>query len=68
MGKKRLIQVGWLSTGGVWVAEFNTTWGGGGGDEEGNLVPEDEEIGRLRMARTMDERCAIVPRRRFTRT
>jgi len=65
MREKCLIKVGWPSTGGVWVAEFDTTWAGV--DEENNLVPEDEEIGRLRMARTMDERCAIV-RDRFKAT
>lgn len=58
MREKRLIKVGWPSTGGVWIAEFDTTWAGV--DEEDNLVPEGEELGQLRMARTMDERCAIL--------
>lgn len=65
MPEKRLIKVGWPLTGGVWVAEFDTTWADV--DEEDNLVPEDEKIGRLRMARTMDERCAIL-RDRFQAT
>ena len=65
MREKRLIKVGWPSTGGVWVAEFDTTWAGV--DEEDKLVPEDEEMGRLRMARTMDERCGIL-RDRFKAT
>ena len=65
MAEKRLIKVGWPSSGGVWVAEFDTTWAGV--DEEDKLVPEDEEIGRLRMARTMDERCGIL-RDRFKAT
>lgn len=58
MREKRLIKVGWPSTGGVWIAEFDRTWAGV--DEEDNLVPEGEELGQLRMARTMDERCAIL--------
>ena len=35
--EKHLIKVGWPSTGGLWVAEFDTTWAGV--DEEDNLVP-----------------------------
>ena len=58
MREKRLLKVGWPSSGGVWLAEFDTTWAGV--DEEDKLVPYDEEIGRLRMARTMDERCAML--------
>ncbi|MCJ1258679.1 hypothetical protein MMC24_006512 [Lignoscripta atroalba] len=65
MAEKRLIKVGWPSTGGVWIAEFDTTWAGV--DEEDNLVPSDEEIVLLRMARTMDERCAML-RDRFKAT
>ena len=66
MREKRLIKVGWPSNGeGVWVAEFDTTWGGV--DEEDNLVPYDEEIARLKMARTMDERCDML-RDRFKAT
>lgn len=58
MREKRLLKVGWPSSGGLWVAEFDTAWAGV--DEEDNLVPWDEELGRLRMARTMDERCAVL--------
>jgi hypothetical protein len=59
MREKRLLKAGWPSNGGgVWVAEFDTVWAGV--DEEDNLVPYDEDIGRLRMARTMDERCAML--------
>lgn len=63
--EKRLIKVRWPSTGEFWVAEFDTTWAGV--DEEDNLVLWDEDIGRLRMARTMDERCAML-RDRFEAT
>lgn len=38
------------------MAEFDTTWAGV--DEEDNLLPDD--AGRMRMARTMDERCSIL--------
>ena len=63
MREKRLVKAGWPSEGGgVWVAEFDTTWAGV--DEEENLVPEEEEWGRLVMARTMDERCGLL-RERF---
>ncbi len=59
MREKRLLKAGWPSNGrGVWVAEFDTVWAGV--DEEDNLVPYDEDMGRLRMARTMDERCAML--------
>ena len=58
MREKRLIKAGWPSTGGVWIAEFDTTWAGV--DEEEDLPREDEDMGRVRMARTMDERCAIL--------
>jgi hypothetical protein len=58
MREKRLIKVGWPSTGGgVWIAEFDTMWAG---VDEDNLVSWDGDIGRLRMARTMDERCTIL--------
>jgi len=42
----------------LWVAEFDATFASV--DEEDNLLPHDEGAGRLRMARTMDERCAIL--------
>ena len=58
MSEKRLIKVGWPSTGGLWVSEFDTAWAGL--DEEDNEVPHDEELGRLKMARTMDERCRLL--------
>ena len=60
MREKRLIKVGWPQGegGGVWIAEFDTTWAGV--DEETNLLPVDEELGRLRMTRTMDERCVML--------
>lgn len=58
MREKRLIKVGWPSTGGVWISEFDTTWAGV--DEEDNLLDWDEDLGRLRMARTMDERCNML--------
>lgn len=63
MREKRWMKVGWLSDGeGAWNAEFDTTWGGV--DEEDNLLPDDEQMGRLRMVRTMDERCVTL-RARF---
>lgn len=65
MREKRFVKVGWPSTGGLWVAEFDTTFAGV--DEEGNLLPEDEGAARLRMAWTMDERCVIL-RDRFKAT
>ena len=43
MREKRLTKVGWPSTGGFWIAEFDTTWAGVA--EEDNLVPEDENLG-----------------------
>lgn len=65
MREKRFVKVGWPSTGGLWVAEFDTTFAGV--DEEDNLLPENEGAARLRMARTMDERCVIL-RDRFKAT
>ena len=60
MREKRLLKVGWPQGGGggMWVAEFDTTWAGVG--EETNLLPADEELGRLRMTRTMNERCVML--------
>jgi len=58
MREKRLIKVAWPSTGGVWVADFDTTWAGV--DEEDRLLPDDADVGRLKMARTMDERAALL--------
>ncbi|KAL8767429.1 MAG: hypothetical protein Q9194_005988 [Teloschistes cf. exilis] len=57
MREKRIIKAGWPSTGGVWISEFDTTWAGV--DEEENLL-EGGELARLRLARTMDERCAML--------
>jgi hypothetical protein len=65
MREKRFVKVGWPSTGGLWVAEFDTTFAGV--DEEDNLLPDDVGAAQLRMARTMDERCAIL-RDRFKAT
>lgn len=65
MREKRLIKIGWPSTGGVWIAEFDTTWTGV--DEEDKLVSYDEDLGRLRMTRTMNERCNML-RDRFEAT
>lgn len=56
--EKRWVKVGWPSTGGgFWVSEFDTTWAGV--DEDWNLPP-DEAFARVKMARTMDERCQIL--------
>ena len=57
MREKRWVKVGWPSTGGLWVSEFETTWGGV--EEEENLPP-DLGLARVRMARTMDERCQLL--------
>lgn len=68
MREKRCIRVGWHSAGGLWVSEFDTTWAGV--DEEDNLPP-DEGLARVNLARTMDERCAILKekfRAKFYRT
>ena len=61
MREKRLVIVGW-EEGGCWVSEFDTSWAGV--DEEDNLLPDGEELGRLRMCRTMGERCGVL-RERF---
>ena len=63
MREKRLVRVGWPSQGnGVWIAEYDTTWGGV--DEEDNLEPGDDEEGvewaRLSLSNTMDERCKLL--------
>lgn len=58
MREKRFITVGWPLMGGVWVAEFDTTWAGA--DEEDIVFPGDVDFGLLRMARAMDERSAIL--------
>ena len=55
--EKRWVKVGWPGTGGFWVSEFDTTWAGV--DDEENLPP-NEGLARVRMARTMDERCQIL--------
>lgn len=56
MREKRFVKVGWPSTGGLWVAEFDTVFAGV--DEEDNLLPEAPS--RFQMARTMDERCDML--------
>lgn len=58
MREKRFIRVGWPSTGGLWVAEFDTVFGGV--DEEDNLLGEGQETSRLQLARTMDERGTLL--------
>ncbi|KAL9618506.1 MAG: hypothetical protein Q9160_006762 [Pyrenula sp. 1 TL-2023] len=56
MRERRWVSVGWPTGGGLWVAEFDTTlWEI---EEEHNIVPED--TARLRLARTMDERCQVL--------
>ena len=56
MREKRFVKVAWPSTGGLWVAEFDTVFAGV--DEEDNLLPEAPS--RLLMARTMDERVDVL--------
>lgn len=71
MREKRFVKVGWPSasaptgTGGLWISEFDTTFAGV--DEEDNLLPDDEGAARLKMARTMDERCVILKERFMAR-
>ncbi len=56
MAEKRFVSVSWPTTGGLWIAEFDTSlWGI---EEEDNLVPDD--VARLSMARTMDERTRLL--------
>ena len=63
MREKRFVKVGWPSTGGLWVAEFDTVFAGV--HEEDNEIPEAPS--RFQMARTMDERCTLL-RDRFEAT
>jgi len=55
--ERRWVSVAWPTTGGLWVTEFDTDVCGFV-DEEDNLVPDD--IIRLKLARTMDERSEIL--------
>jgi hypothetical protein len=56
MRVRRWVSVAWPTTGGLWVAEFDTTlWEI---VEEDNLLPG--ESARLKLARTMDERCQVL--------
>lgn len=56
MREKRFVKVAWPSTGGLWVAEFDTIFAGV--DEQDNLL--EEAPSRLQMARTMDERRDVL--------
>ena len=65
MREKRLIRVGWPSQGnGVWIAEYDTTWGGVDDEEnpEPPIGPDGEvpEWAQLSLCRTMDERCHLL--------
>jgi hypothetical protein len=55
MREKRWVRVGWPSTGGLWVSEFESHWGG---VDEDNLPPEG--MAGINLARSMDERCRIL--------
>lgn len=56
MKERRWVSVGWPSTGGLVVTEYETSlWGK---QDEGKIVPND--IARIKLARTMDERCQIL--------
>jgi hypothetical protein len=57
MREKRFVKVGWPLSGGFWVAEFDTV--SEGVDEE-ILMPAQQPALRLKLARTMDERCAVL--------
>lgn len=66
--EKRFVKVGWPSAGGLWVVEFDAKFAGvDEEDEVDKLLMENEGPARLRMARTMDERCVIL-RYRFNDT
>ena len=56
MREKRVVRVGWPESGGLWVAEYDTTWAGV--DEEDKLC--DEDLGRVAMCRSMEERCRVL--------
>lgn len=56
--EKRFVKVGYPSTGGLWFAEFDPAIAGV--DEEDNSMSYEQAIVRLKLARTMDERCAIM--------
>jgi len=56
MREKRFVKVGWPSTGGLWVAEYDTALTSV--DEEDNELTQATSW--LQMARTMDERCALL--------
>lgn len=60
MREKRWVKVGWPTTGSLWVSEFDTTWAGVDVEED---LPPYEGLARVRMARTMDERCQILKER-----
>jgi hypothetical protein len=60
MRERRWVSVGWPSTGGLWVGEFDTTVLDP--VEHDNIVPCD--TARLMLARTMNEKCVIL-RERF---
>ena len=54
--EQRFVAVGWPKNGGLWVAEYESPLFGV--EDEDDLVPED--VVRLKLARTMDERCYIL--------
>lgn len=56
MAEKRFVSVSWPTTGGFWIAEFDTSLYCI--EEEDNLVPDD--VARLSVARTMDERSRLL--------
>lgn len=58
--ERRFVKVGWPSSGGLWVAEFDTA--ALGLADERSLLPVDEDSARrkLQEARTMGERCDIL--------
>ena len=56
MRERRWVSVGWPSTGGLWVGEFDTTMFEP--VEDDNIVPSD--TARLMLASTMDEKCRIL--------
>jgi hypothetical protein len=51
-------RLGGRSKGWFWVAEFDSTFAGV--DEKDNISPDADGAARLQMARTIDERCAIL--------
>jgi hypothetical protein len=58
--EKAFVYVGWHSTGGLWVKEWTTNLYIAEGPDEDYLP---DEMTRLKLCRTMDERCEVLKKR-----